>query len=93
MLADIWVLVDGQLKLSRTHLRPQDGAINVDVELGPKDRFLTLVSTDGGNSFQYDWVVFGDPVLEMVLAEDPEATSNRKEHAMMKDPRAARPPP
>ena len=33
-LADLWVLVDGQLKLSRTHLRPQDGAVNVDVELG-----------------------------------------------------------
>ena len=92
-LADVWVLVDGQLKMSRTHLRPEDGAIKVDVELGPKDRFLTLVSTDGGNTFNFDWVVFGDPVLEMILAEDPESKAKRKGDAMMKDPKAARPPP
>ena len=48
-LADLWVFVDGQLKFNRMHLRPQDGAVKMDVELGPSDRFLTLVSTDGGN--------------------------------------------
>jgi hypothetical protein len=68
-MADIWVLVDGRLKLKRMHLRPQDGTVNVDVELGPSDRFLTLVSTDGGNGIGNDWVVFGDPVLQMASTE------------------------
>jgi hypothetical protein len=63
--ADIWVFVDGRLKLKRTYLRPKDGTVNVDVELGPNDRFLTLASTDAGNGPGYDWVVFGDPLLEM----------------------------
>jgi hypothetical protein len=73
-LADIWVLIDGRLKMSRTQLRPQDGPVKVDVELGPKDRFLTLVSTDGGNTSNYDWVVLGDPTLEMASEDEPEAT-------------------
>jgi hypothetical protein len=64
-LADVWVFVDGRLKLKRLHLRPQDGTTNVDVELGPSDRFLTLATTDGGDGINCDWVVIGDPVLEM----------------------------
>ena len=66
-MADIWVFVDGRLKQKRLRLRPQDGTVDVDVELGPSDRFLTLVVTDGGNGYEWDYVVFGDPVLEMRL--------------------------
>jgi hypothetical protein len=62
-MADLWVFVDGQLKLKRVGLRPQDGTLKVDIELGPTDRFLTLAVTDGGNGLGADWVVFGDPVL------------------------------
>jgi hypothetical protein len=69
-LADIWVLVDGRLKLKRMHVRPQDDAITIDVELRPADRFLTLVSTDGGNGYVNDYVMFGDPVLEMTPTEE-----------------------
>ena len=68
-LADFWVFVDGQLKLKRMHLRQQDGVVRVDVAIGPADRFLTVVSTDGGNGDDYDWVVFGDPVLETSTIE------------------------
>jgi hypothetical protein len=68
-LADIWVFVDGRLKLKRLHMRPEDGAVKVDVELGLSDRFLTLVSTDGGDGPEGDWVVFGDPVLQMIPTE------------------------
>jgi len=71
-MADVWVFVDGRLKLKREQLRPQDGAIDVNVEIGPSDRFLTLVVTDGGNGSQCDWVVFGDPVLHTTVdAEQP----------------------
>ncbi len=74
-MADVWIFVDGRLVLERIGLRPQDGTVEVRVDLGPDDRFLTLVSTDGGNTPWADWVVFGDPVLQMASTE-PE---NRKE--------------
>ncbi len=65
-MADFWVLVDGRLKFKRMRLRPQDGAVKVDVEIGAGERFLTLAVTDGGNTNAADWAVFGDPVLEMI---------------------------
>jgi hypothetical protein len=71
-LADVWVFVDGQLKLKRERLCPKDGVIQIDVELSRNDRFLTLVSTDGGNGNWRDWVVFGDPVLDLVPIEREE---------------------
>ncbi len=88
-MADLWVFVDGRLKMKRIQLRPRDGVVAVDVELGPSDRFLTLVSTDGGDGYHYDWVVFGDPVLEMVstkLEESANTPQNRKEGAAMNGP-------
>jgi hypothetical protein len=60
---DVWVFVDGRLKWNRSGLRAQDGPLPLRIDLGPSDRFLTLVSAAyrsvGG------WVVFGDPVLEL----------------------------
>jgi hypothetical protein len=74
-LADIWVFVDGRVKLRRTPLRDKDGVVQVNVELGPRDRFLTLVTTA---SLAYrnpsKAVVFGDPVLERIVEE----SSNRQ---------------
>ena len=66
---DLWVFVDGRLKLHRMKLRPQDGPIPVDIELRPDDRFLTLVGTGDGTSQLWNWIVFGDPVLEMTSSE------------------------
>ncbi len=64
-VADFWIFVDGQLKLNRMGLRPKDGTVAVNVALRPGDQFLTLASTDGGDGNGFDWIVFGDPVLEM----------------------------
>jgi hypothetical protein len=79
-MADVWVFVDGRLKFKRMHVRPQDGAVKIDVELGPSDRFLTLVTTDGGNGDACDWVVLGDPVLETetILGSRKEAQSMKQ---------------
>jgi hypothetical protein len=67
-LAEIWVFVDGRLKL-RSTLKPTQakwsGAVPIDIVLKPTDHFLTLASTDGGDGIDYDWVVFGDPVLQL----------------------------
>ncbi|MBU4272135.1 MAG: NPCBM/NEW2 domain-containing protein, partial [Planctomycetes bacterium] len=65
-MVDLWVLVDGRLKLKRVGLHHRDDAFNVDVELGPGDRFLTLAVTDGGDDDWSDGLVLGDPVLQMV---------------------------
>ena len=67
---DVWVFVDGQLKLKREKLRVADGTFNVDVELDADDRFLTLVVTDFDSSRSGDRMVFGDPVLQMRTIEE-----------------------
>ncbi|MBN1394180.1 MAG: NPCBM/NEW2 domain-containing protein, partial [Pirellulales bacterium] len=64
-MVDLWVFVDGRLKLKHTQLLPKDDPINVNIELGADDRFLTLVTTDGNNGSKYDWAVWGDPILEV----------------------------
>ncbi|MCD4726464.1 MAG: NPCBM/NEW2 domain-containing protein [Pirellulales bacterium] len=69
---DLWIIVDGRLKMKRIGLRRQDGAMSIDVELGPRDRFLTLAATDGGDGITADWVVFGDPVLRMTSTRQEE---------------------
>lgn len=64
-MADVWIIVDGQLRFKRLRLRPNDEILKIDVELKPTDRFLTYVTTDGGNTTAFDWMVLGDPVLHL----------------------------
>ncbi|MEZ6110592.1 MAG: DUF1549 domain-containing protein [Pirellulaceae bacterium] len=61
--ADFAVYVDGQRVVERQRLGASDGGIDIDVALPPNARFLTLVSTDGGNGIGFDQIFFGDPVL------------------------------
>jgi hypothetical protein len=44
------------------------------------DRFLTLVSTDGGNGIDRDLIAFGDPRLELAKENDRQTSlkSNAK---------------
>ncbi len=72
--ADFWVLVDGELKFSKTQVKHKS-FYSVDVELSRDDRFLTLIVTDGGdpearvvdgmtvNAIDSDWGMFAEPVL------------------------------
>ena len=62
--ADLWVLVDGRLAWNAKKIT-NNGVIRIDVPLKPVDRFLTIAVTDGGDGFGGDWVVFGDPVIEV----------------------------
>ena len=69
-LADLWVFIDGRLAWSALHLTDASGVKQINVPIRPEDRFLTLVSTDGGEQvIGGDWTVFGDPVLEWVASE------------------------
>ena len=65
-LADLWVLVDGQVRYRRWQINNSHGAFSIVVPIDQNDRFLTLVATDGGNGVGYDWIMFGDPRLELV---------------------------
>ena len=62
--ADAWVFVDGQKVAEFRKLRRDDGLQRVDVELPVSARFLSLLSTDGGNGFGMDQIGFGDPQLK-----------------------------
>ena len=60
------VLVDGKLR-QRTVVPTADQApARLDVALTPADRFLTLVSCDGGYGSSYQWNTLGDPRIELV---------------------------
>jgi hypothetical protein len=63
--SDWWVFVDGVLKQSQPNT-PGGVGFAVNVSLAPTDQFLTLVSTDAGDSFLVDQIIFGDPTLSLV---------------------------
>lgn len=63
MTADFHVYVDGELAARRMKFGANDGLIPVDVVLAKDARFLTLMSTDGGNGISHDQVFFADAKL------------------------------
>lgn len=73
--ADLWVLVDGEVRYARKNLREKGVLFDVVVELQDSNRFLTLAVTDGGDAdnpesgytraIACDWGVFAEPVLEI----------------------------
>ena len=70
--ADIWILVDGQLKASRKGLRADQG-YDVCIDIADQDQFLTLIVTDGGKAYvegqpanHLDTCGFAEPVFHLV---------------------------
>lgn len=64
--ADMWVLVDGQKRQGEHFVYNRTSHFAyIDVEIHDQDRFLTLMSTDGGDGNGGDWTFFGDPALEL----------------------------
>lgn len=74
--ADFWVLVDGKVRYSRKNVTDKSFVDSVTIELHENDRFLSLVTTDGGDpenrirsdggsikSIDCDWGMFTGPVL------------------------------
>jgi ferric-dicitrate binding protein FerR (iron transport regulator) len=64
-----WVLVDGQPRFSRTLGVVSAQSEQIDVPIGPRDRFLTLATTTPGES-RYCWAMFAEPALELVRGKD-----------------------
>ena len=61
--ASFFVYVDGELKAIQKNIGREDGGITVEVVLPAAARFLTLMSTDGGNGIGHDQICFADPWL------------------------------
>ena len=62
--AEFWVLLDGKLVGRYEKLTPARTPIALDVRI-ENHRYLTLVSTDGGNGNGLDWVTLGDPRIHL----------------------------
>ena len=67
--ADVSVLVDGQVRFRRSQISSMHGAFEIALRLQANERFLTLVATDGGNGIASDWIIFGDPRLELLPSD------------------------
>jgi hypothetical protein len=63
--ADVWVLVDGQIRYRRRGINGSGGAFSIVEPIAASARFLTLVATDGNGDISNDWIIFGDPRLEL----------------------------
>jgi hypothetical protein len=61
--ADVWVLLDGVVRLHLQYPTGRNVVEKLDVPIPAQARFLTLVTTCSGRA-DYSWVFFGDPFLE-----------------------------
>lgn len=71
--AEFRILVDGDLRAEGKIGREDASA--VEFEIGTESRFLTLISTDGGNGYGHDQISFGDPWLTAQRPENETAES------------------
>jgi len=64
--ADVFVLVDGKSRFERRRfINNAEGIFNVDIALNKMDRYLTLATTDGGDEYYDDWIIWADPAFSM----------------------------
>jgi hypothetical protein len=67
--AIFYVLIDGQARFFRKIALPTDLAVDIDIDLQPHERFLTLACLAGTKNLG-DWSLFGDPALELESMEE-----------------------
>jgi hypothetical protein len=65
--ADFWILVDGNVTFHVSFPPDQNRAQEVAVPIAPGARFLTLATTCTEDA-DYSWCFFGDPMLELAVA-------------------------
>lgn len=86
--ASYFVYVDGELKANQKNIGRDDGGFAVEVVLSAAARFLTLMSTDGGNGISHDQVCFADPWL--AAAQPPSMSdADKAEIARLQQRRSA----
>lgn len=73
--SEFLVYLDSELVVRSTFLSsaPDDQRVApIDLSVHASDRYLTLVSADGGDGNHRDWVVLGDPVIVLKPLLNPE---------------------
>lgn len=79
--AEFHVFVDGESVASQRIGR--NDAVAIDIPLGPEKRFLTLISTDGGNGYGHDQISFGDPrIIVLTPSEMTDDAKRRQSHLL-----------
>jgi ferric-dicitrate binding protein FerR (iron transport regulator) len=66
--AQAWVFVDGELRYSVQNQNDAHGPAAVSIPLARQDRYLTIVAVEPEGSSPADWVIFGDPIVELDTA-------------------------
>ncbi len=59
-VADAWIFLDGVKMLELRQLKRERGVVPLEIAIPDSARFLTLMSTDGGDGIGFDQVAFTD---------------------------------
>lgn len=78
--ASFHVYVDGDLKVDRLNIGRDDGSSAIEVMLPENARFLTLMSTDGGNGIGHDQICFAD--ARLVAPQPPSLSDLEKQEVV-----------
>ncbi len=62
--ADVWIYVDGEKVFEVRGLKRDDGLKDVEIKFSRQARYMTLISTDGGNGYSHDQVCFTNATLK-----------------------------
>ncbi len=66
---DIVVLVDGVCVFEKKDYTVDEQTLKLNIPIAAESRYLTLAVTDAGDDAWFDLCVFGDPCLQLKLAE------------------------
>jgi hypothetical protein len=64
--SEFWVLIDGQSVFHNTLDRNHSEVMEINILITPEQKFLTLATTDGGDTPNMDWCMFENPRVELV---------------------------
>jgi hypothetical protein len=67
-IASVYVLLDGVSRYQKERFTNQQATFVVDLPIAKTDRFLTLAAVDDGKEIDRDWILWGDPRLDMTTA-------------------------
>ena len=67
ILVRFWVLVDGQVRFSKELAAVTSEPQRIDVPLGPRERFLSLITTTTDGGAVLCWSMFAEPALELSI--------------------------
>ena len=62
-----WSMVNRGFNAGRS--TTPSGVFGALVPIGDRDRFLTLAATSANDGIHFDWIIFGDPRLELLPVE------------------------